>query len=92
MDRFSLEVLERTIELAVESMPPEDHPRVAACVGALLPYVKSPKADEEETVQTALIELVQVSRLNGQFLIAARLTHIVNQLSISRGALDARAS
>jgi hypothetical protein len=92
MDRFSLEILERTIELAIESMPPADNPRVAACVGAILPYVKSPKADEEGTVQTALIELVQVSRLNGQFLIAARLSHIVNQLSISRGALNARAS
>ena len=81
MDRFSLEILERTVELAVEAMPPEENPRIVACVTAIRDYIESPHPAYEKTVSAAVIELSEIARMNSYFLIAARLAPIAQQLS-----------
>ena len=40
MDDFALIVLERTLELATERMPPNEKPRVAECVDVIRRYMK----------------------------------------------------
>jgi hypothetical protein len=42
MDRFSLEILERTVKLAIEAMPPDENPRLVPCVVTILDYIKFP--------------------------------------------------
>ncbi|HEY2384214.1 MAG TPA: hypothetical protein VGK48_23825 [Terriglobia bacterium] len=80
MDRFSLEILERTVQLAIEAMPPDENPRLVECVVTILDYIKSPEAADERTLLPALTELLELARANHQFLIAARLAPIVRQL------------
>ena len=42
MDRFSIEILERTVKLAIEAMPPDENPRLVPCVVTILDYIKLP--------------------------------------------------
>ena len=88
MDRFSLEILERTAELAIDAMPPEQNPRVVACVIAIRDYIEFPNAAYEKTLQTAVIELLEIARLNCRFLIASRLAPIARQLGAGRNDSD----
>lgn len=85
MDLFSLEILERTVDLAVQAMPPEQNPRVVACVTAIRDYIQAPDPLYERTVQPAVLELLEIARLNGQFHIAARLVPIARQLGDAGG-------
>ena len=80
MDRFSIEILERTLQLAIEAMPPDENPRLVDCVVTILDYIKLPDSVDERTFLSALTELLELSRTNCQFLIAARLVPIVRQL------------
>lgn len=80
MDRFSLEILERTVQLAIEAMPPDENPRLVECAVTILDYTKSPESVGDRTLSAALTELLEISRTNCQFLIAARLAPIVRQL------------
>ncbi|HEY2384239.1 MAG TPA: hypothetical protein VGK48_23950 [Terriglobia bacterium] len=81
MDLFSVEILDRTVELAVDAMPPDQNPRVAACVIAIREYIESPNPLYERALQRAVLELLEIARLNCQFLIAARLAPIARRLS-----------
>ena len=81
MDLFSLEILERTLELAVEAMPPEHNPRVVVCVIAIRDYIHSPFPIHKKALSAAILELLEIARSNCQFLIAARLAPIARQLS-----------
>jgi len=92
VDRFSQEILERTIELAIEAMPPDKNPRAALCVKTILAYIESPDAHDEQTVRTAVIELMQIARQNGLFFIAARLAPIAHQLTGLYGKSGSRAN
>ena len=90
MDRFSLEILERTAELAIDAMPPEQNPRVVACVTTIRDYIELPNAADEGTLHRAVIELLEIARLNCQFLIAARLEPIARQLGQGHTQINSR--
>lgn len=80
MDRFSLEILERTVLLAIEAMPPDENPRIVECAATILDYVESPHAVPEAAVLAAVVELAEIARGHYQFLISARLAPIARQL------------
>jgi hypothetical protein len=80
MDRCSLEILERTVELAIEAMPPSENPSVAVCMNAIVAHIESPSTKDEEALRDAVTELMETARLNCHFLIAARLARIAHQL------------
>jgi hypothetical protein len=88
MDRFSLEILERTVELTIEAIPPEQNPRVVACIGAIQDYIGSPNLVFERNLRPALLELSEIARSNCEFLIAARLASIRRQLNEHREDSD----
>ncbi len=80
MDRFSLEILERTVKLAIEAMPPDENPRLVPCVVTILDFIKLPDPAGHMTLWSAVTELSEIARVNCQFLIAARLAPIARQL------------
>lgn len=80
MDRFSLEILERTVLLAIEAMPPDENPRIVDCAVTILDYVASPQLVADTAVHAAVLELAEIARANYQFLISARLAPIARQL------------
>jgi hypothetical protein len=88
MDRFSIVILERTLELATEAMPPEQDSRVAECVSAIQQYLESPNPEYDRDLHDAVTTLLGIARENSQFLIAARLSPIAQQLSEAFGKSD----
>ena len=88
MDRFSLEILERTVELTIESIPPERNPRVVACIAVIQDYIEFPNLVFERNLRPALLELYEIARSNCEFLIAARLASITRQLNEHREDSD----
>ena len=72
MDLFSIEVLKRTVELAIKAMPPEVNPSVGACATAIRDFIDSPISTNLKGLQAAVTELLNLARSNGQFFIAAR--------------------
>ena len=81
MDRFSLEILERTVKLAIEAMPPDENPRLIPCVVTILDYIKFQDPTDQMTLRSAVTELSEIARVNCQFLIATRLAPIARQLA-----------
>jgi hypothetical protein len=88
MDRFSIVILERTVELATEAMPPDQDPRVAECVSVIRQYIESPNSDYDKKLHYAVTALLGIARENCQFLIAARLSPIASQLGETFGKSD----
>lgn len=84
MDRASIVILERTLELATELMP--DDVRVANCMDAIRQYVESPDVVSERKLHHAVTELLTTARQHQQFLIAARCQAFVRQF---KGSPDA---
>ncbi len=80
LDLFSLEILERTVELALDAMPPEGNPRVGACATAIRDCIQSLNADSKK-LEAAVNQLLSIARSNGQFFIVARLLPIVRELA-----------
>ena len=80
MDRFSLEILDRTVKLAIEAMPPDENPRLVPCVVTILDFIKLPAPSDHLDLWSAVTELSEIARVNCQFLIAARLAPIARQL------------
>jgi hypothetical protein len=88
MDRFSIVILERTVELATEAMPPDQDPRVAECVRTILEYIESPNSGYDKELHHAVNALLGIARENCQFLIAARLSPIAQHLGEVFGKSD----
>ena len=80
MDRFSVAVLERTIELVAEAMPPDGDPSVADAVKVIQQYIEAPDRDDETDLRQAVNRLLEIVRQNHQFLIATRLSSIARRL------------
>ena len=80
MDRFSLEILERTVLMAIEAMAPDENPRIVECAVTILDYVALPQVAAEADLYAALVELADIARANGQYLISARLAPIAREL------------
>jgi hypothetical protein len=88
MDRFSLAVLERTVELVVEAMSPDSDPRVAGAVNLIQRYIEAPDDHTEKELHPAVKSLLAIARENHQFLIAARLSSIDTRLNETSGRSD----
>ena len=83
MKEFSHFVLEYTLELAINAMPPEENPRVANCIQVIRRYLDSNLAeasDYDRELRQPVIELMDIALQRRQFLIAARLQDIVRFL------------
>jgi hypothetical protein len=81
MDAFSIVILERSVELAVEAMPPEQGPRVAECASTIRHYIESPNSAYDKELYRAVADLLRIARENRCFSIAARLSSIARQLA-----------
>ena len=79
MDRASIVILERTLELATELMPQDA--RVADCMDVIRIYLESPDVDSEKPLEHAVSELLAIARHNQQFVIATRLQAFIQQRS-----------
>jgi len=77
MDRASIVILERTLQLATELMPDDVH--VANCMDAIRHYMESPDVVSEQELHHAVTELLTTARQHQQFLIAARCQAFVRQ-------------
>ena len=88
MDRFSLVILERTVELATEVMPADKDPRIAASVSVIRQYIASPDSEYGKELYYAVNALLGIARENRQFLIVARLSPIAGQLGETLGKSD----
>jgi len=85
MDRFSLVVLERTVELVAEAMPPKNDPGVADCLNVIQRYIEG-ATDNEKELHDPVKRLLDAARENHQVLIAARLSSIDGDLAKLRGS------
>ena len=86
MKSFSHFVLESTVELAAEAMPPQEDPRVGECLDVIRRYLESdteslPNFEDEKKIQPVVTALLQIAVEYRQFLIAARLQEIARQLA-----------
>src|SRR5438105_2716447 len=93
MKGFSHFVLEYTLELATEAMPPDENPRVAESVKTIRRYLdlsaaQWPTGDYEKEIRRPLIELLDIALDRKQFLIAARLQDIARFLGENVGKAD----
>jgi hypothetical protein len=77
MDRASIVILERTLELATELM--SEDVRVGEYLDVIRIYLESPEPDSEKQLQHAVAELLTIARQNQQFLIAIRLQAFMRQ-------------
>jgi hypothetical protein len=93
MKGFSHFVLEYTLELATDAMPPEENPRVASCIQVIRQYLdlslaQWPDADYDKELRQPVIELMDIALQKRQFLIAARLQDIVRFLGDTTAKTD----
>jgi hypothetical protein len=80
MDGFALVVLERTLELVVDAMPPDQDPAVADGVNAIRRYLESPQAQNAASIQPVVMKLAGLAHDRRQFLIAARLEAFAREM------------
>jgi hypothetical protein len=80
MDVFALEVLERTLELATDTMPPEQDPAVAAAVSVIRRSIESSDKQDRIDLHRGIMQLAERARENRQFLIAARLEAFAREI------------
>src|SRR4051812_43003576 len=86
MDDFSQVVLESTLDLVTEVMPPASYPHVSECVNAARCCMTSTPNDRSNSDQDAILleyvnQLFEIARQNGLFLIAGRLRTIARCLT-----------
>ena len=79
VDLFSLAILDRTVELAIEAMLPSQNPRAGACIKTIREFTLAPGSAADEMFKAAVRELTEIARTNRQFQIAARLDAIALQ-------------
>jgi hypothetical protein len=84
MDVFALEVLERTLELAVDTMPPERDPAVAVAVDVIRRSIESSNSEDRADLYQGMSQLAKLALENRQFLIAARLKAFVQEMKAER--------
>jgi hypothetical protein len=83
MRGFSRIVLESTLELAVEAMPPDRDARVTECVEVIHRYLdraEPSSPDDEEQIRSVVAALLDISLQHHQYLISGRLEEIALQL------------
>jgi len=88
MHRFSLVVLENTLELATAAMPPDNHARVAECARIIRQYIDSPYSHEQNQLGPLVMELADLAQQNHEFLISTRLRDFARQFRPSTGKSD----
>ena len=86
MRGFSHFVLESTVELAAEAMPPQEDPRVGECLEVIRRYLESStesllNSEDEKQIQPVVAALLKIAVEYRQFLIAGRLQEIARQLA-----------
>jgi hypothetical protein len=84
MDGFSLAVLERTVELVVDTFEPEDNPSVAKAVVVIRRYIESPDNQDMASIYNVVTELSDLAHNKRQFLIATRLEAFIRELGTAR--------
>jgi hypothetical protein len=85
MDEFSLIVLEDTLQLVTEVLPPE---LTSDCLSGIRECLNSIATDPSDCrsarrLRLALNELSEVARENNKFWVEARLQSIANQFDVS---------
>jgi hypothetical protein len=80
MGRISLAILQSTIDLAIEAMPPDGNPRIVECAVTIRDYLRCPEITGEQALLGAVVELQEIARMNYQFILAARLSTIAREL------------
>jgi hypothetical protein len=80
MGRISLDILQSTIDLAIEAMPPDDNPQIVDCAVTIRDYLRCPEKTGEQELLGAVLELLEIAELNYQFMLAARLSAIARGL------------
>ena len=97
MNIFSFTVLEDTLnELAAKQILPDGNARQDECVTAIracMELIALHPTNETYTdkIRHALTELARIARENGEFLIAARIRTVENQLAFNEGFSKQRA-
>jgi hypothetical protein len=81
MDVFALAVLERTLELVIDAMPPEQDPEVAVAVNVIQRSIESSEYQDRAALKRSLLQLSKIAQENRQFLIAARLEAFVRDMN-----------
>ena len=77
MDVFAIAVLERTLELVGDTMPPEHDPAVAVAVNVIRRSLESADSQDLANLHRGIKQLSRLAHENRQFLIAARLEAFV---------------
>lgn len=88
MDGFSLAVLERTLELVIDAMPPEYDADVAEGVNVIRRYIDSPTPQDSNQLHQAVMQLAKCAHDNREFLIAARLEAFLRDIAEDRRSHD----
>jgi len=88
MHGFSLVVFERTLELVVDAMPPDQDPAVAESVNAIRRYLESPDTQSAASIEPVVKKLAELAHHHRQFLIAARLEAFVREMRGSSRSHD----
>jgi hypothetical protein len=88
MDVFALEVLERTLELVVDTMTPERDPAVAVAVNVIRRSIESSNSKDRADLYHGMLQLAKLAHENRQFLIAARLQAFVQEMNEERRSHD----
>ena len=81
MDVFALAVLERTLELVSDTMPPEQDPAIAVAVNVIRRSIESPDTQDRADLRRGIIQLARLAHENRQFLIAARLEAFAREMN-----------
>ena len=77
-------VLERTLELVGDTMPPEQDPAVAVAVNVIRRSMESPDLQDQADLHRGVIQLARLAHENRQFLIAARLEAFAKEMNATQ--------
>jgi len=81
MDIFALAVLERTLELVSDTMPPEQDPAVAGAVNVIRRSMESSDTQDRPELRRSILQLARLAHQSRQFLIAARLEAFAKEMN-----------
>jgi hypothetical protein len=81
MDVFAQAVLERTLELVSDTMPPEQDPAVAVAVNVIRRSMESADTQARADLHRGILQLARLAHESRQFLIAARLEAFAREMN-----------
>jgi hypothetical protein len=89
MSGFSRIVLDHSVRLALEAIPPERDPRVAECARDIRRYIRwmadeGSVLDYRDHLRDAVSELSAIALMHRELSIASRLQDVAEQLTVQR--------